>query len=161
MKTLAYLTLALIALTPSWAPAAEAPATVVKASRNSDMLEPAWQELESRVGTLIGKDKQHTMVDLAYASLAADVCKTMVVEKKTYYDELAALATDPNAKRSPEEQADFERNVMVYLGVYIGLLAAESHMDSAATFCADAKRTWDAKRGPSRFWTAPPAAASR
>lgn len=153
MKKLAYLTLILMTMTAAELPAAETPSTTIQSHRNSDVLEPAWQELESRVGTLIGKEKQHTMVDLAYASLAADVCKTMVVEKKTYYDELAALATSSDKKLNPEEQIEFERNIMVYLGVYVGLLAAESHMDSAATFCADAQRAWDAKRGPSRFWT--------
>ena len=161
MHKLLSITLTLLALAPTCLRAADAPAApAAKTTRNADILEPVWQELEGRVSTLIGKEKQHAMVDLAYAEVAADVCKTMVVEKKTYFDDLSSLITDTKTKRSPEEQVDFEHNVMVYLGVYIGLIVAESHMDSGV-FCQDAQKAWTEKRGPGRLWTAAPATTTK
>ena len=111
-------------------------------------LDPAWIAMERRVRGLLGSEGQKTLLDMAYAQVAVDACPFGSLDKEAVSKTLDTLASPP--KRAPLAQRAFENEMMNYLGVYTGLLIAESFIDHPA-FCQGLKRVLSRKGGPSRW----------
>ena len=116
-------------------------------------LDPAWIAMERRVRGLLGSEGQKTLLDMAYAQVAVDACPFGSVDQEAVSKTLDALASPP--KRAPLAQRAFENEMMNYLGVYTGLLIAESFIDHPA-FCQGLKAVLSRKGGPSRWLHAKP-----
>lgn len=117
-------------------------------------LDPAWVEMESKVIKLVGKDKQRQMVDLAYATVAADKCQGLNIDGKMINQEFEVLSADTQKHRNPDEQRQFEIDLSVAFGIYVGLVLAEGLEDIPA-FCQEVASVKARNGGPSRFWSAP------
>lgn len=111
-------------------------------------LDPAWIAMERRVRGLLGSEGQKTLLDMAYVQVAVDACRDGSLDKEAVSKTLDALASPP--KRAPLAQRAFENEMMNYLGVYTGLLIAESFIDHPA-FCQGFKAVLSRKGGPSRW----------
>ncbi len=145
MLGLSLLPAAVVAETATTAPAAA-----------SNKLDPAWVEMENKVINLVGKDKQRQMLDLAYATVAADKCQGLNVDGKMINKEFEILSSDTQKHRNPDEQRQFEIDLSVAFGVYVGLVLAEGLQDMPA-FCQEVDAVKARNGGPNRFWSAPPA----
>lgn len=119
-------------------------------------LDPAWVEMEHKVIKLAGKDKQRQMLDLAYATVAADKCQGVNVDGKMINQEFEVLSADTQKHRNPDEQRQFEIDLSVAFGAYVGLVLAEGVQDIPA-FCREVDSVKARNGGPNRFWSAPPA----
>jgi hypothetical protein len=117
------------------------------------LLDPAWRVMEQKVTAFVGQQKQREVVDMAYATVAADVCDKLDVDEKTLDKEFNLLSADMQKKSSPGEQAQFEKELMGYYGVYVGLIVAES-LQNKALFCKEVENVKTKKGGPSRYWSA-------
>ena len=111
-------------------------------------LDPAWIAMERRVRGLLGSEGQKTLLDMAYAQVAVDACPFGSLDKEAVSKTLDALAS--SSKKAPLAQRAFENEMMNYLGVYTGLLIAESFIDHPA-FCQGLKGVLSRKGGPSRW----------
>jgi hypothetical protein len=123
------------------------PASSQSASEISK-LDPAWRQMERRVRDLLGSEGQKSLLDMAYAQVAVDACPGWVLDRDAVSKALDDFAT--KLKRAPEDQRAFDNEMMNYLGVYTGLLIAESFIDHPA-FCKGLKAVVLKKDGPSRW----------
>lgn len=142
-----------LGLVPATASAESAPAATAPAPNK---LDPAWVEMERRVTTLAGQDKQRQMLDLAYATVAAEKCQGLKVDGKTINDEFHVLAEDTQKSRNPDEQRQFEIELSVAFGTYIGLVLAEGLQDLPA-FCQEVEAVKARNGGPAKYWGTSPA----
>jgi hypothetical protein len=128
-------------------------APITAPASTANPLDPAWQELERKVSTFIGQQKQREMLDMAYAEVAADACPGIKLNGAAINSALDVMGANTGNTRTPEAQRRFEHEMMIYVGVYTGLVLAESFQDREL-FC---KQVWNVnsrKGGPTRFWSA-------
>ncbi len=112
-------------------------------------LDPAWKEMEHRVGKLLGQADQRKLLDMAYAQVAVDACPGLAIDAKGFEHAFAGMAG--KGQRTPTEQWRFENEMMVDFGVYTGLVLAESFLDKPV-FCEAVERIRQKAGGPSHFW---------
>ncbi|MEY2701321.1 MAG: hypothetical protein RIQ52_2076 [Pseudomonadota bacterium] len=145
-KTLMTLSTLLFSATLAAEPSPPAPA--------ASKLDPAWMVMQEKVSGVIGAEKQHAMVDLAYATVAGDVCDNLDINEKSLDEEFQRFAADLQKKSSAEEQRRIENGLMGYFGIYVGLVVAESLNDTEA-FCKEVSEVRKRGGGPTRYWVTP------
>ncbi|MEY4685770.1 MAG: hypothetical protein RLZ25_2229 [Pseudomonadota bacterium] len=114
-------------------------------------LSPAWASLEQKAVTLVGPDYQKQMVDAAFASVAVSACPGLEYNASEVDKRFAKLVNDKGGK-TVEEQQTFSIKASTLYGAYLGLLIAESHLDTP-TFCKYVDKAKAGKEGPKVFWT--------
>ena len=114
-------------------------------------LGPAWSSLEEKAVKLVGPDYQKQMVDAAFASVAVSACPGLEYNAAEVDKRFAKLVAEKGGK-SPEEQQTFTVKASTLYGAYLGLLIAESHLDTPA-FCKYVDKAKAGKDGPNVFWT--------
>lgn len=114
-------------------------------------LAPAWSSLEEKAVTLVGADYQKQMVDAAFASVAVSACPGLEYNASEVDKRFAKLVAEKGGK-TPEEQQTFTVKASTLYGAYLGLLIAESHLDTP-TFCKYVDKAKAGKEGPKVFWT--------
>lgn len=114
-------------------------------------LSPAWMSLEKKTVTLVGPEYHHTMVDAAFASVAVSACPGLAFKGEEVDRRFARLVSEKGGK-TPEDQQRFIIKSSTLYGAYLGLLIAESHLDTAA-FCRYVEKAKSQPDGPSLFWS--------
>ncbi len=114
-------------------------------------LSPAWASLEEKAVALVGPDYQKQMVDAAFASVAVSACPGLEYNNAEVDKRFAKLVAEKGGK-TPEELQTFTVKASTLYGAYLGLLIAESHLDTPA-FCKYVDKAKAGKEGPKVFWT--------
>ncbi|MEN9681667.1 MAG: hypothetical protein RLZZ627_1560 [Pseudomonadota bacterium] len=114
-------------------------------------LSPAWATLEQKAVALVGPDYQKQMVDAAFASVAVSACPGLAYNAEEVDKRFSKLVAEKGGK-TPEEQQTFTIKASTLYGAYLGLLIAESHLDTP-TFCKYVDKAKAGKEGPKVFWT--------
>jgi hypothetical protein len=114
-------------------------------------LSPAWASLEQKAVALVGPDYQKQMVDAAFASVAVSACPGLEYNGAEVDKRFSKLINEKGGK-TPEEQQTFSVKASTLYGAYLGLLIAESHLDTP-TFCKYVDKAKAGKEGPKVFWT--------
>ncbi len=114
-------------------------------------LAPAWASLEEKTVALVGPDYQKQVVDAAFASVAVSACPGLEYNSAEVDKRFAKLVAEKGGK-TPEEQQTFTVKASTLYGAYLGLLIAESHLDTPA-FCKYVDKVKAGKDGPKLFWT--------
>lgn len=113
-------------------------------------LDPAWRSVEEKTVALVGSDYQKTMVDAAFASVAVSACPGLAFKSEEVNKRFSNMVSDKGGK-TPQEQQDFSVKASVLYGTYLGLLIAESHLDTPV-FCEYVEKAKTKKGGPNDFW---------
>lgn len=113
-------------------------------------LNPAWMSLEQKAVALVGPENQKLMVDAAFASVSASACPGLTFNGEEV-DKRFARIVDEKGGTGLDEQKAFVIKASTLYGAYLGLLMAESHLDTPA-FCKYADNAKAAKDGPNLFW---------
>lgn len=114
-------------------------------------LSPAWAALEQKAVMLVGPDYQKQMVDAAFASVAVSACPGLEYKGEEVDKRFSKLVNEKGGK-TLEEQQSFTIKASTLYGAYLGLLIAESHLDTP-TFCKYVDKAKAGKDGPKLFWT--------
>lgn len=114
-------------------------------------LSPAWVSLENKAVSLVGSEYQKQMVDAAFASVAVSACPGLTFNAEEVDKRFAKIVAEKGGK-TPEEQQSFTIRSATLYGAYLGLLIAESHLDTP-TFCKYVDKAKAGKDGPKVFWT--------
>lgn len=114
-------------------------------------LSPAWVSLENKAVSLVGSEYQKHMVDAAFASVAVSACPGLTFNAEEVDKRFAKIVAEKGGK-TPEEQQSFTIRSATLYGAYLGLLIAESHLDTP-TFCKYVDKAKAGKDGPKVFWT--------
>ena len=115
-------------------------------------LDLAWQAMERRVTPLLGQTGQRTLLDMAYAQVAADACPGLAINRNAFEAAFGRLAG--GLKKNVAEQRQFENRLMAEFGTYTGLVLAESYLDKPG-FCQAVAAVKARKGNPSQFWSLP------
>ena len=109
-------------------------------------------QIDQKVETLLGADKQKILRQVAEAAVLSDFCAAIDLNQNQFKEELDALAVD-GSKRPLAEQRDLDNKIAMYFGVYAGLLVAEG-TDRRGEFCDIAENALAEQKPISRFWIA-------
>lgn len=114
-------------------------------------LSPAWVSLEKKTVALVGPEYHHIMVDAAFASVAVSACPGLAFKGDEVDRRFTQLVSEKGGK-TPEDQRQFIIKSSTLYGAYLGLLIAESHLDTVA-FCRYVEKAKTQPGGPSLFWS--------
>jgi hypothetical protein len=114
--------------------------------------ESPLSQVDKKVETLLGTDKQKILREVAEAAVLSDFCAAIDLNQNKFKEELDALAVD-GTKRPLAEQRDLDNNIAMYFGFYVGLLVAEGS-DRRGEFCDLAENALKKQEPISRFWIA-------
>jgi len=113
-------------------------------------LEPAWDVVAQKVVKLVGEERQHRMIDLAYASVGANVCG--IALKRSAFEQAFEVFEDDAYRTLPEQQRkQYEQHLLVHYGTFVGLLTAEALL-SRETFCGTAAELRTSHGGAAAYW---------
>lgn len=113
-------------------------------------LDPAWVSLEQKAVSLAGPDYQRLMVDAAFASVAVSACSGLSFNGDEVNARFTQMVNEKGGK-TPEDQQNFSVKASVLYGTYLGLLIAESHLDTPV-FCKYVEKAKARNGGPNQFW---------
>ena len=113
-------------------------------------LEPAWDIVAQKVVKLVGEERQHRMIDLAYASVGANVCG--IALKRNAFEKAFEAFEDDAYRTMPEPQRkQYEQHLLVHYGTFVGLLTAEALL-SREIFCRTASELKASRAGAAAYW---------
>ena len=113
-------------------------------------LEPAWDVVASKVAQLVGEMRQRQLIDLAYASVGANVCGFAL--KRDAFQKAFDVFQDNEYRGMPEPQRkQYEQHLLIHYGTFVGLLTAEALL-SRESFCETAAALKKARDGAGSYW---------
>lgn len=118
-------------------------------------LEPAWDVVANKVTKLVGEERQRRLIDLAYASVGANVCGLAL--RRDAFEQAFDLFQDAAYRGLPEpQQKQYEQHLLIHYGTIVGLLTAEALL-GRETFCSAALKTGASGTGAGAYWEEHPA----
>lgn len=126
------------------------PAVAMDDSEVLKKLSPAWVSVEEKTVNLVGPDYQKLIVDAAFANVAVSACPGLSLNGPEIDKRFNQLVSEKGGQ-TPEEIKTFLVRASTLYGTYVGLLVAESHLDTAA-FCKYVDNAKASKKNPNPFW---------
>lgn len=137
----------------------------LQAEEKSDVVSPAWQQISpawnavgEKVTAFVGEDKQKKLINLAYASVAGELCEGISLDGKKFQSDFDQSFGEAslNPPKKGIELSKYGEQVAMYYGVYVGLLTSIG-VQEAEAFCGAAKEKQ--AKGEDTYWTAVAAAS--